>query len=455
MTFVDKVLEKFEKKKPMAVMARMLIANTLSEKCLDAIFVKHCIRQVDGELSFSTVADMMGEVVLKIQPTINASYVDRELSVSVNSVYNKLQGIETQVSRAVVKETAAKMIEISKQLRVFEPPLVEGYRTKIIDGNHLRRTDSRIGELRELNVAPLPGKSLVVYDPQYRLAIDMLPCQCGHASERTMLPDLLETIEKNDLVVADRNFCTIGFLFGIAKAKAKFTIRQHGQMPFTLKGRRRRVGEIETGVVYEQTIQCVNESGSIRNFRRVTVHLYEPTRDGDVEIHVITNLPKRVGATRVANLYGKRWTIETAFQNMAENLEGEIKTLGYPKAALFSFCMALVSYNVFSIIRSTVQAVHGEQAAANLSIYYVTNEIAKATDGMSVVIDSECWREKYCLLTPKQLAAELKRVAQQINLKKYKKNKWTPKNKGKPARDKTNRQHASTYKILQASRSIA
>ena len=117
--------------------------------------------------------------------------------------------------------------------------------------------------------------------------------------------------------------------------------------------------------------------------------------------------------------------------------------------------MALVSYNVFSIIRSTVQVVHGEQAAANLSIYYVTNEIAKATDGMSVVIDSECWREKYCLLTPKQLAAELKRVAQRINLKKYKKNKWTPKNKAKPDKDKTNRQHASTYKILQASRNIA
>lgn len=454
MKFIDKAFETFEKKKPMAVMNRMLIANVLSPESLDAIFSAHCHQQVDSLLSFSTVADMMGEVVLKIQPTINASYVDRKVGVSVNSIYNKLKGIETQVSRALVKETAAKMIEISKELRNVAPPLVKGYRAKIVDGNHLRRTDNRIGELRDRNVAPLPGHSLVVYDPQYQLAIDVLPCECGHAQERTLLPALTETIEKDDLMIADRNFCTLGFLFGIAAAQAKFIIRQHSRMPFSLKGRCRRIGEIETGVIYEQTIQCV-DAGQARNFRRITVHLYEPTRDGDVEIHVITNLPKRVSAMLVAEQYRNRWQIETAFQKMAENLEGEIVTLGYPKAALFSFCMALVCYNLLSIIRSTVQAVHGNEASENLSFYYVSNEISSATDGMSVVIENESWYQKYSALTSKEMAAELKRVAQFIKLKKYKKNKWKPKSKAKPKMDKTNRQHASTYKILQEARAKA
>ena len=455
MKFVDKAFELFESKKPVAVMNRMLIANVLSPECLDTIFSTHRQKQVDSLLSFSTVADMMGEVVLQIQPTVNASYVDREVGVSVNSVYNKLKGIELQVSRALVKETAAKMINISNELQSVAAPLVKGYRAKIVDGNHLRRTDSRIGELRERNVAPLPGHSLVVYDPQYQLAIDVLPCECGHASERTLLPALTETIEVKDLVIADRHFCTIGFLFGIVAAKAKFIIRQHGKLPFALKGRLRRVGEIETGVVYEQMIQCVDESGITKNFRRITVHLYEPTRDGDVEIHIITNLPKRVSAMTVADQYRNRWQIETAFQKMAENLEGEITTLGYPKAALFSFCMALVCYNLLSIIRATVQAVHGDEAADNLSFYYVTNEISSASDGMSAVIENESWYQKYASLTPKQIACELKRVGKFIKLKKFKKHKWTPKNTAKPKMDRSNRQHASTYRILQESRSTA
>jgi len=455
MNFVDQAIEKFSKQKPMAVMARMLIANTLSAGTLNRIFSQYRKRQFEGGLEFSAVADMMGEVVLKIHPSIHSAYVSQKVAVSANSVYNKLQGIETQVSRGVVKETAAKMMAIVDKLQSVLPPMLSGYRTKIVDGNHLRRTDRRIGELRELNVAPLPGHSLVVYDPQYKMAIDMFPCECGHASERTLLPLLLETIEKDDLLIMDRNFCAIHFLFSLVQKRAKFIIRQHGQMPFGLKGVRGRIGEIETGIVYEQTLQCEDQSGNRNNFRRITVHLFEPTRDGDVEIHVITNLPKKISAMTVANLYRNRWQIETAFQNMAENLEGEIETLGYPKAALFCFCMALVNFNLFSVIRSTVEAVHGEEAANNLSIYYATNEIASATDGMAVVIQNKDWAQKYADLTPTQIARELKSIAKSINLKKYKKNKWKPKNKSKPKQDKTNRKHASTYKILRASRCTA
>ena len=124
---------------------------------------------------FSTVADIMGEVVLRIHPSVNAAYVDRkdEIGVTVKSVYDKLKGIETPVSRALVRNTAERMQAIIKQMGGMAKPMLAGYRTRIVDGNHLRRTDRRIGELRKLNEALLPGKSLVVYDPQYRLAIDV------------------------------------------------------------------------------------------------------------------------------------------------------------------------------------------------------------------------------------------------------------------------------------------
>lgn len=36
------------------------------------------------------------------------------------------------------------------------------------------------------------------------------------------------------------------------------------------------------------------------------------------------------------------------FQVITDTFHCEIKTLGYPKAALFAFCMALVAYNIQS-----------------------------------------------------------------------------------------------------------
>jgi len=233
------------------------------------------------------------------------TYIDckEEIGVTVKSVYDKLKGIETPVSRALVRDTSERMQAIIKQTGGIAEPLVAGYRMKIVDGNHLRRTDRRIGELRKLNVAPLPGQALVVYDPQYRLAIDVLPCEDGHAQERSLLGELLQTVEVDDLWIADRNFCTVAFLFGIALRRGKFIIRQHGGLPFTLKGRRKRVGETETGIVYEQAMEVCDAQGQVRVFRRVTVKLNEPTRDGDTEIHLVTNLPKRVGAIRIADLF--------------------------------------------------------------------------------------------------------------------------------------------------------
>jgi hypothetical protein len=58
---------------------------------------------------------------------------------------------------------------------------------------------------------PLPGKSLVVYDPVLRLPIDVFLFVDGHAQERSLLKIILTTIENNDAWVADRNFCTVEF----------------------------------------------------------------------------------------------------------------------------------------------------------------------------------------------------------------------------------------------------
>ena len=53
-------------------------------------------------------------------------------------------------------------------------------------------------------------------------------------------------------------------------------------------------------------------------------------------------------------MYRKRWTLETAFQELEASLHGEINALGYPKAALFALSIAMVSYNVLSTVKAAL-----------------------------------------------------------------------------------------------------
>jgi IS4 transposase len=109
--------------------------------------------------------------------------------------------------------------------------------------------------------------------------------------------------------------------------------------------------DVETGSIFEQTVALTYE-GSCLKVRLVVLRLKKVTRDGDWAIVILTSLPQTVAsATNVAKLYRGRWSVETLFQIVTKNFEDEIQTLGYPKAALFSFCLALVSYNILAVIR--------------------------------------------------------------------------------------------------------
>jgi IS4 transposase len=355
----------------------------------------------------------------------------------------------------MVRDTAEQMAQIIDSTKATLPPLVKGYQVKIVDGSHLRRTQRRIGELRVLNSAPLPGHAVVVLDPQRKIVLDAIPCEDAYAQERTLLPELLETIQAKNLVIADRNFCTMRFLLQIIAHQAGFVIREHGN---TLRsrfcGKRKKVAQTDSGIVYEQAIEIEDDEGVTAVIRRVTIELFEKTRNGDSEIHILTNLPPRIGAVRVAELYRHRWKIEHAFLEVQQNLEGEIETLGYPKAALFSHCMALVSYNVMSVLQAALRAAHGtEKIEEEVSVYYVADEIAHTYRGLEIAIPESYWKKQYASLSPRQMARALIAIATQIDLGRYRKHKRGPKKKTEPM-NKKYRAHVSTARIL-AQRKIA
>ena len=449
------MVDRFEQKAPVCVMARALLENVLSPERLDAIYSQYDHKQLDGVLLFSTLVEIMGLVATRVQPSVHAVYQTKvasaEIAVTVKAVYDKLQRIRGGVSQALLRQTAARTKNILKKMG--DPPAdpLPGYNVRILDGNHMRRTQRRLKVLRTVNAAPLPGHSLVVLDPQWKLVVDVFPCEDAHAQERSLLPQVLETVKPNDVWVDDRNFCTLAFLFGIRARKAFFVMREHGNLPFELVGRRSYVGRYETGHVYEQWMRITDADGTVAKIRRITIVLDEPTRDGDTEIHILTNLPCEISALKVAALYRQRWTIENAFNEVAQNLEGEIETLGYPRAALFGFCVALVAYNSLSVIQRCIATVHPEVADKHgISIYYLAAEVVRCYGGLEIAVGDAYWTKRYGELSPRDMARELLRIARQAVPVCYRKHKRGPK-KPPPKMNKRKRNHIATARLLNAS----
>jgi hypothetical protein len=302
-----------------------------------------------------------------------------------------------------------------------------------------------------MRAAALPGQTLVILDPELGLVGDVVACTDGHTQERALLGEVLPMVEPGDLWLGDRNFCTTGFLFGIADRGGFFLIRQHAStLTWELLGRRKRCGKTASGTVYEQSVSLSNPAtGATWRVRRITVELKKPTRDGETEIHVLTNVPALAAdALTLSEVYLQRWTIETMFQTLTVALTCEIKTLGYPQAALFGFCLAVVAYNAVALVQAALRAVHGpETVAQQVSWYYVCTHIAKVYEGMMMAVGVPHWRI-FRKMEDAEFVGVLRQLATNIDLAKFQKHPRGPK---KPPPKKTSGakiKHVATARII-------
>jgi IS4 transposase len=445
------IFERFVAHSPLSVMARGLLEHALLPAELDALFQRTAQRQYTRELLFSTTVDLMSLVVSGSRPTVHAAFqaLKDNIPVSITSVYNKLDGIEPAISAELVRHTSQKLQPLIQQLDGQRMPLLPGYRVKILDGNHLAATEHRLKELRTTTAGPLPGLCLVVLDPALMLAVDVFPCEDGHAQERSLLPAVLDRVAADEVWIDDRNFCTLDFLFGLAARQAYFVTRQHKNLPWEGVTPFVRVGRGEDADVWEQQVRLVTSVGTPLLCRRVKLLLDKATRDGDRELYILTNLPASVAdAVRVASLYRQRWTIENVFRELSEMFENEIDTLAYPKAALFGFCTGLAAYNVMSAVKASLRSVHGvEKIEAELSGYYMVDEIVGTYRGMMIAIPAEEWlvfRE----LSVAEWSVVLRELASHVRLDKLRKHPRGPK-KPQPKRQNDKRKpHVSTAKLL-------
>jgi Transposase DDE domain len=390
----SEVFQWFVADSPVCVLVPTLMENALSPTTVDALFERHAVLQSTQDLLFSDLVNLMNLVVGGIRPSINSAFKTMApvLGVTRRAVYDKIDRVETTTSAALVRHSGSARGAISDERDGRKAPWLGGDRVKILDGRHWPGTEHRIKPLRCTRVGALPGHSLVVLDPERMLVVDVVLCEDGHAHERSMTEAILEMVRPGDLWIQDRNFGTTAFLFGIAQRGGAFVTRQQGS---TWSGEtvaaRVSKGRCATGAVFEPTVRLSNDDGAILFVRRITVEWDQPTRDGERTIPILTNVPEATAdAVQVAARSRKRWTLETAFQELEASLDGAINTRGDPKAALFAFGLALVAYHVLSTVKAAWRSVHGAKAAdTEVSGYDLAAEVSGTYRGMVIAVPKD------------------------------------------------------------------
>jgi IS4 transposase len=449
--FSDPVFQNFVSARPVAVATQLIARRILDSNLIDQLFRDNAAMQYEQSLLFSSLSHLMLGVTLGKYKSVNAGYkkMSDQLGVSITSIYNKLQRIEPQTSRAFVKYSYEATVAIQREIGSIPRNAISGYALRILDGNHLSGTEHRIKETRALRAAPLPGKSLVVFDPRYECICDFFPIEDGHAQERSALDDVIESLDKKQLWIADRNFCTLKFMYRMASAGSCFLIRHHRNLEGTEKGKLRRIGKTETAEIFENELVLPSYDGEELTVRRIVCRLFKPTDSGETEIILFSNVPKSdADAIELSHQYIGRWKIEIVFNHITLNLNCEIQTLGYPPAALFCFSLSLIAYNCLGILKSLVAKVHGREDANNLSHHYLVSEIASTTDGLLVAFPEDKWVGIDRLPIAKFLS-QLSSVIERMDMRLYRKSIRGPKN---PPPKKTGGKrdtHVSTKRLIE------
>jgi hypothetical protein len=449
---LSSIFEKFAKSHPVAVMARALMERALDPKGLDALFRTQAKRQYEKELLFSTMVDVMALVVCRMQPSVRKAYATmrEQIPVSLTALYAKIDGVEVGTSEALVVYSAAQLRPIVDELGAPNEPWLAGYRVKVLDGNHLAATDRRLSALQDCAAGPLPGHALVVMEAETGLVTQIVGCEDGHAQERSLVEPVIAGVQPGDVYIADRNFCTAKVLNGVKGRRGFFVIRQHAQVPVVSVGTLHARGRTDSGAVFEQSVTLRLDERE-QTVRRVLLRLDSPTRDGDTEMAILTNLPESVDAVAIAEVYRRRWTIESLFARVERNLHSELASLGYPGAAIFGFAVALVASNIFAVVQAVLTAAqkqHPDKTIAKmpLSEFSIVEDIRTVQPGMKVMLDDKQWRPFRDEPAPR-FAKLLLRWAQHVEWRDFRKAVRGPKVRRQRTRFRDS-PHVSTARLL-------
>lgn len=442
------VWDRVRQRCPVALMTRATHEYLFTDSFLDDLFDDSALVNYAHQFLFSDLVGVLTGVVFSTYPSVRRAFLNAPATAARGTLkcfYEKLQRVEPATMRALVRATAKSVEALRGKQPLPNAEPIPGCRLMVIDGNHFEATQNRLDGQPG---APLPGQALAVLGHASGLVLDVLPWEDAHANEKEVLTASgLDLLRPGDVVVADRQFCAATVMDRINAQKARFVIRHNASVGLHVVNERRSCGQTATGRVYESRVRYAQTK---RVLRCVEVELDVPTRNGEKVIQLLTDVPLKVAsAGRVADAYLCRRGIEAVFWDLTVSLTCEVRTLAYPRAALFAFCVSVSVYNGLQAVKGAVAAAHGPNVAEQLSGHTMAEEVGRMWDGLDLALGAEAWDELR-ELSASQFGRWLREAAKGMDLDYYRKTTRGPKKtKVETANDQPINKHTSTFRFLQ------
>ena len=111
--------------------------------------------------------------------------------------------------------------------------------------------------------------------------------------------------------------------------------------------------------------------------------------------------------------------------------------------------MSLVASNALAVVRASLRAAHGKETEAEVSGYYLADEIAAEYRTLAKYVPAEKW-EGWRTLGATEMASLLTEIARQVNMAELRRNQRGPKKppEKKPVYNRKHK-HFSTYRLIE------
>jgi hypothetical protein len=414
------VLQQFASESPLTVMSRVMLETIFPANRFEQLFKKKEAKRLQfRESLFQTVVGLMGlagQIHSKTHAAHQATHND--LRSFLDSFYGEFAKANVGMPAEWVRRTADQLDPVVHRMGRIQLHSLCGYSVKTVapfdfSGGHL-------DESVRTNRKTTPCHSLVVLDPNSMLAVDVVPHK-EKLPQDSMRAELLDRVHSQDIWLFPPTNDFSSFAANIEQRQAFFLLHQSkAKLSWMPAGRRRMRDKLEFGNIFEQKVHLVNGPGERLPARRITIALEKSSPDGQLDLHILTNLPRRFQSLRLAEFYYRQWMVEMAFADLAANMHGAVSAMGHSSdSSLLAYCLALIAYNILSMVNTVVCAVR-EQEETNSRTEVPwrcwADEISSAWRGMMIALPCKNWADSFTGFTARRLTNTLVSLAKNVRL---------------------------------------
>jgi hypothetical protein len=169
---MDAFEQQLKDRLPLACATLELFDFAFDDQLLKAIFDRHRQRCYQDVLSFAQLLSLLRDALLQHGGSGHRLFLELERDgrepVDESNFYRKLSRLPVELSRALLRECSARLVQLMPQQAALLPACFETFCAVVIDGKKIKKATHRLKPTRGFGGALLGAKALVAMNARKR-----------------------------------------------------------------------------------------------------------------------------------------------------------------------------------------------------------------------------------------------------------------------------------------------